>query len=213
MHRQKWYEKPSGQLILHEEKILLDRMLKTTRRNDLLQIGGPHDDRLIENTCVTRAFFLDLHYHHPRNLAYVQADFDCLPIRSEAMDVVLLIHALEWSDDPKATLQEVYRVLKPNGKLIIFGFNPWSLWRLWSLRVNKLYSPGKITQKLNGLGCEIDLYQTLCFYPRIPFIEVMGQFLFPYLGAIYLISATKNVPGMMPLSEKYMDSGLLARSG
>ena len=212
MHRQKWYEKPRGMTILQDEKALLDRILKTMRRNDLLQIGGPHDDRFIENTRVTRAFFLDSSYQRSHQITYVQADLDCFPIRSESMDVVLLIHALEFSHNPNATLQEAYRVLKPNGSVIIFGFNPWSLWRLWSLRTRTLYSPQKIRKKLLGLGCAIELHQTLCFYPQFQWAEMLGQLLFPYFGTVYAICAVKNMLCVTPLAEKYVTTGLLARS-
>lgn len=206
MHREKWYEKSLGKVVLMTEKVILDRLLKNTRRNDLLQIGGPSDDRLIKNLRVTRSFFLDSRHSQDHYSTFVQADSDCLPIRSESMDIVLLIHALEFSDHPVVVLQEAYRVLKPNGRMIIFGVNRWSLWRLWSIPVKKLFSAQIVKNKLRGMGCDIELHQTLCFYPQIPFVEVIGQFLFPYGGAIYAIYATKNVYGVTPMTEQYVNA-------
>ena len=42
----------------------------------------------------------------------------------------MLPHALEWSVDPHATLREVERVLVPEGRVVICGLNPTSLWGL-----------------------------------------------------------------------------------
>src|SRR2546426_1450423 len=41
-----------------------------------------------------------------------------MPLTDAAVDRVLLVHALEMSDDPMALLREVWRVLSPNGRLL-----------------------------------------------------------------------------------------------
>jgi ubiquinone/menaquinone biosynthesis C-methylase UbiE len=35
---------------------------------------------------------------------------------------------LEFAAEPHAILREVDRVMMPVGRLVIVGFNPWSLW-------------------------------------------------------------------------------------
>lgn len=52
------------------------------------------------------------------------ADFSDLPLPSEVVDVVLLQHSVEFSESPKASLNEALRVLAPGGHLIICVFNP-----------------------------------------------------------------------------------------
>ena len=51
-----------------------------------------------------------------------------LPFADDSLDLVVLPHTLELSPDPHATLREVARVLVPEGRLLIFGLNPNSLW-------------------------------------------------------------------------------------
>lgn len=55
-------------------------------------------------------------------------DFAALPFFENSLDLLVLPHSLELSPDPHATLREVQRVLVPEGKLVICGFNPMSLW-------------------------------------------------------------------------------------
>lgn len=62
----------------------------------------------------------------------VQACIDTLawPWAQDSLDLVCMPHVLERSDNPHATLREVHRVLMPEGRLVLTGLNPWSLWGL-----------------------------------------------------------------------------------
>ena len=55
-----------------------------------------------------------------------------LPIATQSIDLVLLPHVLEFAEEPHAVLREVDRVMMPEGRLVIVGFNPWSLWGMRS---------------------------------------------------------------------------------
>lgn len=54
-----------------------------------------------------------------------------LPLANEAIDLVVLQHVLDMSDNPHQTLREAARVINSGGRLVITGFNPFSLWGLW----------------------------------------------------------------------------------
>ncbi len=51
-----------------------------------------------------------------------------LPLTDSAVDRVLLVHALEMSDDAVALLREIWRVLAPNGRLLAVVPNRRGLW-------------------------------------------------------------------------------------
>ena len=57
-----------------------------------------------------------------------------LPLASGSLDGVILHHVLEAAPDPRAVVREVTRALRPGGRLLIAGFNPFSLWSLARLR-------------------------------------------------------------------------------
>ncbi|MGR9099923.1 MAG: class I SAM-dependent methyltransferase, partial [Gammaproteobacteria bacterium] len=46
-------------------------------------------------------------------------------------DMVILPHVLEFNQNYLQVLREAERVLKPEGKLIVLGFNPWSRFSLY----------------------------------------------------------------------------------
>ena len=58
------------------------------------------------------------------------SDFSALPFQAASLDLVVLAHALELNADPHATLREVERVLMPEGRVVISGLNPASLWAM-----------------------------------------------------------------------------------
>lgn len=48
------------------------------------------------------------------------ADFRHLPLPDESVDRVILLHALEGAEDPSALLAEVWRVMKAEGRALLF---------------------------------------------------------------------------------------------
>jgi SAM-dependent methyltransferase len=66
----------------------------------------------------------------------LHCDFDALPFPNQSLDLVLLPHTLELARDPHDTLREVERVLVPEGRVVIVGFNPASLWGLRQQRAH-----------------------------------------------------------------------------
>ena len=154
--------------------------------------------------------------------ATLHCDFEALPFPNQSLDLVVLPHALELARDPHDTLREVERVLRPEGRVVIVGFNPASLWGLrqtaghWRQRLGghrPLYLPsggefigyGRVRDWLRLLGFEVERGRFGCWRPpfgsaaglaRLPWIERAGQRVWPVLGAVYLVEAVKRVRGM-----------------
>jgi len=71
------------------------------------------------------------------------------PISSGSIDVVLLIEVIEHLEDPITVLNEVYRILKSGGILIILFPNDraFAIYRLALLKIKELkYDPGHVCQ-------------------------------------------------------------------
>ena len=152
----------------------------------------------------------------------LHCDFDALPFASQSLDLVVLPHALELARDPHDALREVERVLRPEGRVVIVGFNPNSLWGLrqqagrWGARLGlggQLYLPsegeligyGRMRDWLRLLGFEVERGRFGCWRPpfgserslaRLGWMESAGARGWPVLGAVYLVEAVKRVRGM-----------------
>lgn len=64
------------------------------------------------------------------------ANFDQLPLPSDTVDSLFLHHVLEFSPSPHDVLNEAARVLSPAGHMVVFVFNPMSLFGFskWPMR-------------------------------------------------------------------------------
>lgn len=51
-----------------------------------------------------------------------------LAVAPDSVDGIFLPHLLETTPDPHAVLREVERILRPDGCLVVAGFNPWGWW-------------------------------------------------------------------------------------
>ena len=169
---------------------------------------------------------LDLGEHHINvgKIAFF-TEFEALPFAENSLDLLILPHSLELSPDPHATLREAERVLVPEGKLIICGFNPLSLWgfkqkrsRLYKrLSLGDLYLPEagefigyrRLRDWLRLLNFDVEPGHFGCYRPavrsasmlqRFGWIDTLGEQYWPILGAVYFVVAVKRVRGMRMVS-------------
>ncbi len=154
----------------------------------------------------------------------LRCHFDALPFDAASLDLVVLPHTLELARDPHLTLREVERVLVPEGRALIVGFNPASLWgarqRLGRLRQSlplasrrELFLPRagefigyrRLRDWLRLLSFEVEAGRFGCYIPpvtsarwvsRFGWMERAGEHWWPVFGALYYIVAVKRVRGM-----------------
>ena len=79
--------------------------------------------------------------------------FDQLPFREATFDLVVCVHAHERVGEK--FFEEAFRVLAPEGRLVIFGINPWGPW--WLRRKEKLIDKEEIFVPLS-----VSKIKTLC---------------------------------------------------
>ena len=135
------------------------------------------------------------------------------PWPADSLDLVVLPHTLERSDDPHACLREVERVLIPEGHLLITGLNPWSMWGWRQVRAARaagadrrelLIGYHRLRDWLRLLGFEVQVSRFSGWTPalrterwmqRWSWLDTLGQRWWPIFGGAYLILAVKRVPG------------------
>ncbi|GLB57902.1 class I SAM-dependent methyltransferase [Cytobacillus sp. NCCP-133] len=65
---------------------------------------------------------------------FKKGDISCLPIKDEAIDAVLAINSLEWTESPLEVLKEMNRVVKTGGRACIGILGPTAAPRINSFR-------------------------------------------------------------------------------
>ena len=143
-------------------------------------------------------------------------DFAELPFDSQSIDLVVLPHVLEFAAEPHQVLREVERILIPEGRVIISGFNRASLWgarqktgritgRYFLPKEGEFISATRMKDWLKLLNMEVNQANFGCYVPpfeteqwlnRFSFMEKMGDRWWPYFGAVYMVQAIKRVKGM-----------------
>ena len=127
-----WLSSPLGQKLLAEEKDWFDKNLEDIFGYHAVQICPYRFDSLNKNRIVYNYRFsfgsceglID-----GRDNLFVVAPVN-LPLPSDSVDLFVLVHIFETLHEPHSLLREVVRVLRPEGKLIISSFNPYSLWAI-----------------------------------------------------------------------------------
>lgn len=151
-------------------------------------------------------FYLD---HHAGT---IHGQSEMLPFATQSLDLVVCPHVLEFSPYPHQVLREVERVLRPEGRLLMTGFNPASLWGLRRL----LYKKGdpwnaqflrlaRVKDWLALLGFEIVAGRMGCYAPpinrvgwpqRFRCLEAAGDRWWALGGGVYMLHAVKRVAGV-----------------
>lgn len=161
----------------------------------------------------------------------LQAEADALPLEASSIDVALLPHTLDFAHDPHTVLREVSRVLRPEGHVVVLGFNPLSLWGARRLAASRprpapwcghFFRLARLKDWLSLLDFECTQGRMLYYRPplrgehamdRLFFMERAGDRWWPMMAAVYLLVAKKRVFGMTPLPLEWKQRRDLALVG
>jgi len=203
-----WFSTPQGAYVLDWELAQFDSAVDDVFGFRAVQIGLPEVDFLRQNRIPYR-FSLALEQG-----AALAADPLELPLADQSIDLAVLPHVLESHHNPHEVLREVARVLRPEGQVVISGFNTLSLFRTrqmfsrsaeapWDARFISLL---RLRDWLRVLGFELNGGMFGCYAPpfrerlwldRFAFMEKAGARWWPIAGGIYVVRAIKRVPGAM----------------
>lgn len=218
---QQWFDSPAGRYLLDWEQAAFDESVADIFGYHAIQLGLPAVDALRANRMPHRWLGLEPGADAGARIPDVVIDTHTLPFDAASLDLVLLPHTLELSVDPHATLREVERVLVPEGRVVICGLNPTSLWglrqrraHLWRrLGVGELFLPEpgefigyrRLRDWLRLLNFEVEVGRFGCWRPalttdkwldRFDWMDRLGERWWPILGAAYFIVAVKRVRGV-----------------
>lgn len=206
-----WLQTPAGRYCVTWEQRWIDSVVPDLFGFRAVQLGTRWVDGLKENRIPHKAYVHEAAVFQPDCLAC----FEDMPFDSQSLDLLVMPHVLEFSQDPHQLLREVERVLMPEGRVVLTGFNPLSLWgarhevfkrwasvwpkgckpiHLWRLKDwLKLLS---VEPELGRFGCYRFPMNTESGLARMGFLEKAGDRWWPMCGAVYAVCAVKRVRGM-----------------
>ncbi len=220
-----WFDSAPGRYLLAWEQARLDEAVVDVFGYQSLQLGMPMLDGLRTNRMPHRWLAVG-HDPVPSTdtpwlwMPHLQAHAVALPFADNSLDLLVLPHTLELSHDPHAALREVARVLVPEGRVVLCGLNPASLWGLRRQRARlcrqwgsdgvqvpgagEWIGPWRLRDWLQLLNFEVDDTVFGCYRPAVRtekwlqrwrWADPVGERCWPILGAAYFMVAIKRVHG------------------
>ena len=209
-----WFASEQGGYVLTREQDYFDHTVSDIFGFNAMQVGLQECDFL-------RSSRMPLRFaagNQPGN--DVRICCDELPFACDSLDMVVLPHVLEFADNPHQILREVERVLRPEGNLLISGFNPFSLWGMHRALGRKQGYPWcghfirlpRLKDWLALLGFEVVGGRFAAYAPPLhhskwldsfSFMEKAGDRWWAVSGGVYFLHAIKRVPGMRLIKPRW----------
>jgi len=131
-----WFDTPLGQTVDQLEKGLLYRLADLHPLERVLDAGTGTAHFALDLAArggvavgvdISRPMLEEAHGKHP-SAHLVLGDAAALPLRDGAFDLVFSVTMLEFVADPERALSDMWRVLRPGGRLVVGVLNALSAW-------------------------------------------------------------------------------------
>lgn len=216
-----WFQTPHGQYVYrYEREMILD--LAEVQKNMYVADVGCGTGIYTNEFCAAGARVVGIDIS-PEMLAiaaeknkawgnrvsFVTADAAALPFPDNAFDMVVSITAMEFFEEPRLCLHEMYRILRPGGRMIVATLGNLSLWSIerriktWFKRTifshTRFYSIRDIARLLDPItisdwrgGIFIPPFAPSTLIRRPDKLERWGQKWIPALGTFLVVRVDKK---------------------
>lgn len=128
-----------------------------------------------------------------------------LPLQENSINRILLVHAIENSEQLSWLMQELWRVLTPGGRVLAVAPNRMGLWshssrspfgygRPFSMvQLRDLFSQNHFTVTRSGSALFVPPTRFAFMWRLAPKLEYIGKSLCPFFGGVLLIEAEKQL--------------------
>lgn len=206
-----WQQLPNGEKLQQQTQQQIDKYLPRYFGYHLLKLG--HLSSLLDTTHSSIRHQVSC-APSGENIGLL-ADLHQLPLLDSSVDLCILAHELNFSNDPHQLLREIDRVLTLDGTLILSGYNPISCFGMRSffkpkdLRKTRLFLPNRVLDWLALLGFEVKQKEYFNFISNNPNgffssrIESFGKNYTPYFCSTYFIVAKKQSALITPIKSPF----------
>jgi len=134
-----------------------------------------------------------------------------LPLPDSSIDRILLVHSLEFAENPREMLKEIWRVLAPGGRLVIVVPNRRGVWARFEhtpFGAGRPYSRGQLITLLRETNFTPGAFAGALFFPPyqarwllklLHGMEPMGRRLMPLFSGVIAVEAQKRLYQGLPV--------------
>lgn len=215
-----FYASRLGEAAVRSLAYSLAPVWKPIDRERLVGLGyvTPYLDRLTGDADNTLAFMpaaqgaVNWPFGRPSLAALVHPQD--LPLGDASVDRILMVHALEFADNPTEMLNEAWRVLAPGGRLVLVLPNRRGLWSRFEhtpFGSGRPWSRGQATRLLRETMFTPSGFSDALHFPpfrRPGFLKLAGAFErvgrrnWPIFSGVIIVEATKLVYRGIPVATR-----------
>ncbi len=152
------------------------------------------------------------------------AEEDALPFPDAMFDRILVVHGLEGADSVRPLMRQLWRVLAPEGRILIVAPNRTSLWAQMErspFAHGRPFHRGELDRLLRAAMFEPLRWDSALYGPPLNGRKLvrtgmgwerLGARLWPRLGGVHLVEATKSLYAPVPIQGKKRHEPVLARA-
>lgn len=137
-----------------------------------------------------------------------------LPLPDASIDRVLMVHSLEFAENPRETMKELWRILAPGGRLVIVVPNRRGVWARLEhtpFGSGRPYSRGQLTALLRETNFTPGATAEALFFPPSQMKSVLklsrgfdriGRSLWPVFSGVIVVEAQKRLYQGLPVAAR-----------
>lgn len=226
---ERWFLGPSGSRLAEAEADILHRFVENLFGYHLVSVRNCGVGADCLESCPVRNKLI-LCTDARNDGCDLRARAEQLPLKTDSLDAVVLRHTLDFATDPHQVLREVDRILIPDGRVLIVGFNPVSIWGLWRMVLKwrgrapwcgHFLPYRRVADWLHLLGFDIEYTDVAAFAPPLPEkwharlggLERLGRRALPMFAGVYVIRAVKRVSRVTPIRLRWHGLRVLSPGG
>lgn len=193
---------PHGRYILANERVFYHNFVHNVFGYYAIQVGFPQIN-LLQNNKIQQHYILGKD---------IKCDLQFLPFKNNSVDLIICPHILEFSENYPHLLEEFYRILIPDGKLILtcFNNNLFSniLKKPAALAAGNFIKLNTLKYQLNSLNFRIAGGKFFCYRPllsnhnifsKLDWLEKVGDRWFPTSANVFGLTVIKDKFALTPL--------------
>jgi SAM-dependent methyltransferase len=137
-------------------------------------------------------------------------DEDALPFPDAFFDRVVMVHGLELADSARRLLRQIWRVMAPEGRLIVIVPNRTSLWAQIErspFAHGRPFTRGQLDRLLQEAMFVPEQWDSALFFPPVKSRQLVrggrnwesvGRRIWPGLAGVHMVDASKSLYALVP---------------